>query len=240
MYRGKKILAVIPAKGGSKRLPHKNIKPLLGKPLIGWTIEEAKKSRYLDKIIVSTECPKIAKVAREYNAEVPFVRPKRLSKDNVPIFDVVIHALKFYKRKGAKFDMAIILQAPCPVRTAKDIDGAIKFLFKKKAKAVISVCEAFHHPFWMNVLPPNRCMENFIARNIRDKNRQYLPKFFQLNGAIFLGFVDYIKRHKSYYGKETYAYIMPKEKSVDIDDIVDFQLAETLLNRQYNLVGDSG
>jgi CMP-N,N'-diacetyllegionaminic acid synthase len=230
MYRGKKILAVIPARGGSKRLPYKNIKPLLGKPLIGWTIEQANKSKYLDKIIVSTDSPKITKIARRYNTEVPFLRPKRLSKDNVPLFDVVIHALKFYKRKGANFDMAIILQPPCPFRTAKDIDGAVEFLFKKKAKAVISICEAFQHPLWMNVLPPNGCMKDFLTRSIRDKNRQYLPKFFQLNGAIFLGFVDYIKRHKSYYGKETYAYIMPKERSVEIDDIIDFKVAEALLS----------
>ena len=229
MYRDKTILAVIPARGGSKRLPYKNIKPLLGKSLIVWTIEQANKSKYLDKIIVSTDSPKITKVARRYNAEVPFQRPKKLSKDNVPLFDVVIHALEFYKRKGINFDMAVILQPPCPMRIAKDIDGAIEYLFKKKAKAIISVCEAFHHPLWMNILSPDGCMKDFLARSTRGKNSQYLPKYFQLNGAIFLGFVDYIKKNKSYYGKETYAYIMPKEKSLEIDDIVDFKLVEALL-----------
>ncbi len=103
MYRDKTILAVIPARGGSKRLPNKNIKPLLGKPLIVWTIEQANKSKYLDKIIVSTDSQKITKVARRYNAEVPFQRPKKISKDNVPLLDVVIHALEFYKRKGINF-----------------------------------------------------------------------------------------------------------------------------------------
>ena len=170
MYRGKKILAVIPARGGSKRLPYKNIKPLHGKPLIGWTIEAANKSKYLDKVILSTDCPKITKVARKYSAEIPFVRPKKLSTGSVPLFDVVVHALKFYKRKGVHYDMAVILQPPCPFRTAKDIDGAIEFLFKKKAKAVISVCEAFQNPLWMNVLSDDGCMKDFLARSTKEKN----------------------------------------------------------------------
>ncbi|MFH0732467.1 MAG: acylneuraminate cytidylyltransferase family protein [Candidatus Omnitrophota bacterium] len=231
MYKSKSILAVIPARGGSKRLPYKNIKPLLGKPLIGRTIEQAKKSKYLDKIIVSTDSPKIAKVARGYNAEVPFMRPRDLSGDEVPLFDVVVHALKFYEKKGICFDIAVILQPPCPFRTSKDIDDAVEFLFKKKAKAIISICEAFHHPMWMNILPPDGCLKDFLPRSVRGKNSQYLPKFFQLNGAIFLGFADYIKKHKSYYGRQTYAYIMPKERSIEIDDMTDFKLAEALLKR---------
>lgn len=228
MYKDKKILALIPARGGSKGLPRKNIKVLLGKPLIAWTIEEAKKSRYIDRIILSTEDKKIAAIAKRFGAEVPFMRPKKLAEDRAKGIDVVFHAMGFMKRQGEAYDMLILLQPTSPLRIAEDIDNAIRLLFKKNAGAIVSVCEMEHHPHKANTLPRNRCMKDFMKNIYLNKNRQELDKFYRKNGAIYLVRWDYIQKQKSFFGKKTFAYIMPQERSVDIDTEIDFKVAEIL------------
>jgi N-acylneuraminate cytidylyltransferase/CMP-N,N'-diacetyllegionaminic acid synthase len=229
MYKDKKILAVIPARGGSKGLPRKNIKLFLDRPLIAWTIEATKASKYIDKTIVSTDDQNIAKVSRRYGAEIPFLRPKRLSRDSSSSEDVAIHSIEYFRNKGIDFDILILLQPTSPLRKHVDIDNAIKTLFRKKAKAVVSVNEAVHTPLWTNTLPLDGCMKSFLSSKVINKNRQSLPKYFQLNGAIFISFIDNFIRKRSFYVNRTFAYIMPKERSVDIDDIIDFKLAEILL-----------
>ena len=232
MYKGKKILALIPARGGSKGLPGKNIKPLLGKPLIAWTIEQAKASKYIDRIIVSTDDKEIAAVAKKYGAEVPFMRPKELATDKAKGIDVVFHAMSWFRKneKNRQYDLIMLLQPTSPLRTAEDIDKAIELLFFKKAKAIVSVCEVDHHPLWVNTLPKNGCMKNFIRKEVLNKNRQDLPTFYRLNGAIYLAYCDYLKKQKSFFGEETFAYIMPRERSIDIDSELDLKLAEILKN----------
>jgi len=138
MYKDKKILALIPARGGSKGLPRKNIKPLLGKPLIAWTIEQSLASKYLDKVVVSTEDKEIAEISKKYGAEVPFIRPKELAKDDTPSIDVVLHAIDFLEKKEL-FNIIVLLQPTSPLRTISDIDNSIEFLFSKNAQAIISV-----------------------------------------------------------------------------------------------------
>jgi len=229
MYKNKKILAVITARGESKGLPKKNIKLLLHKPLIAWTIEAARGSKYIDKTIVSTDDQNIAKVSRRYGTEIPFLRPKILSRDSSSSVDVLIHAIKFFKDKGVNFDIYVLLQPTSPLRRGADIDNAIKILFKKNAKTVISVTEALFPPLWTNILPCDGSMKNFLSPEIANKNRQSLQKFFQPNGAVFTGFIDYLLEKKTFYGDKAFAYIMPKVRSVDIDDIIDFKLAELLL-----------
>jgi len=230
MYKEKTILGLIPARGGSKGLPRKNIRPLLGKPLIAWTIEQAKVSKYVDKVVVSTDDEEIAEVAKQYGAKVPFMRPKELARDDTPGIDVVFHAMNWFtKNKNKQYDLIILLQPTSPLRTAEDIDKAIELLFLKKAKAIVSVCEVDHHPLWTNTLPENGCMKDFIRKEIMNKNRQELPTFYGLNGAIYLAYWDYIKEQKGFFGKETFAYIMPKERSVDIDSELDLKLAEILM-----------
>ena len=230
MYKEKTILALIPARGGSKGLPRKNIRPLLGKPLIAWTIEQAKASKYIDRVVVSTDDEEIADVAKKYGAEVPFMRPKELATDEAKGIDVVFHAMGWFRKneKNKQYDLIMLLQPTSPLRTADDIDKAIELLFLKKAKAIVSVCEVDHHPLWANTLPENRCMKDFIRKKIMNKNRQELPTFYRLNGAIYLAYWDYIKEQKGFFGKETFAYIMPKERSVDIDGEIDLRLAEIL------------
>lgn len=230
MYKEKNILGLIPARGGSKGLLRKNIKPLLGKPLIAWTIEQALASKYLDRVVVSTDDKEIAEISIKYGAEVPFVRPKELAENDAKGIDVVLHAIDWFKEddKQKKYDLIMLLQPTSPLRTTEDIDKAIELLFLKEAKTIVSVCEVDHHPLWENTLHEDGCMKNFIRQEIMNKNRQELPVYYRLNGAIYLAYYNCIKEQKSFFGEKTFAYIMPKVRSVDIDDEIDFKLAEIL------------
>lgn len=230
MYRGKNILGLIPARGGSKGLPRKNIKPLSGKPIIAWTIEQALASRYLDRLIVSTDDEEIAEVSRKYGAEIPFMRPKELAEDNAKGIDVVLHAIDWLMKNDRRkqYDLIMLLQPTSPLRKFDDIDKAIELLFFKKAKAIVSVCKVDHHPLWANTLPEDGCMKDFIRKEIMNENRQKLPIFYRLNGAIYIAHCDYLKKQKSFFGKETFAYIMPKERSIDVDNELDLKLIENM------------
>ena len=233
MYKGKTILGLIPARGGSKGLPRKNIKPLLGKPLIAWTIEQSLASKYLDRVVVSTDDKEVAEISKKYGAEVPFMRPKELAEDNAKGIDVVLHTIDWLEENDQRkqYDLLMLLQPTSPLRKSEDIDKVIELLFLKKAKEIVSVCEVDHHPLWANTLPENGCMKNFIRKEIMNKNRQELPVYYRLNGAIYLAYCDYIREQKSFLGSETFAYIMPKERSIDIDDDIDFRLAKILLDK---------
>ncbi len=229
MFRGRSIAAMIPARGGSKRFPEKNIKPLRGKPLIAWTIEQALKSRYIDRVIVSTDDEKIAGVARRYGAEVPFRRPRILASDKASGVDVAIHALQWLKSKGGEFDLFMVLQPTSPLRLSRDIDASIELLFKKSGKSVVSVCRAEHHVLWTNLLPPNHSMKHFLRDGVANRNWQDLPKYYRLNGAIYVAFSDYLMKKRSFIAADTYAYIMPGERSVDIDTVLDLRIAEAVM-----------
>ena len=132
MYKNKRILSIIPARGGSKGLPNKNIRPLLGKPLIAWTIEQAKQSKYIDRIIVSTENNEIAEIAKEYGAEIPFIRPKELAMDNTPVLEAILHAMDFLETKNDSHDILLLLECTSPMRYEQDIDGVINKLIDNK------------------------------------------------------------------------------------------------------------
>ena len=241
MYKGKTILGLIPARGGSKGLPRKNIKQLLGKLLIAWTIEQALESKYLDRVIVSTEDKEIAEVSKKYGAEVPFIRPKELAMDNAKGIDVVLHAIDWLKKndKQKQYDLLMLLQPTSPLRATEDIDKTIELLFLKEAKAIVSVCEVDHHPLWTNTLPEDGCMKDFIRKEIMNKNRQELPFYYRLNGAIYLAYCKYITEQKSFIGEKTFAYKMVRGRSIDIDDEIDFELAEILIkNNVSNFVKD--
>ena len=230
MYRNKRILAIVPARGGSKGLPRKNIKPLAKKPLIAWTINEARKSKYIDRLIVSTDDKEIAEISRKYGAEVPFLRPRELAADNSKSIDVILHALEWLENKRVEiYDLVILLQPTSPLRISKDINNALKLLFsKKEARVIVSVCKAEQPSHWTGTLPANGCMKDFSKDGIRNMSRQELPTFYRLNGAIYLAYRDYLKEQKSFFGNKTFAYVMPVERSVDIDNEMDFKLAEIL------------
>ena len=228
MYKNKKILAIIPARSGSKRLPNKNILNLEGKPLIAWTIEEAKKSKYIDKIVVSTDSEQIAEISRQYGAEIPFLRPAELAQDTTSSIDVIKYCLENIKEN---FDYLMLLQPTSPLRTSEDIDNAINML-DENTLAVVSVCETEHSPLWSNTLPEDLSMENFLRPEVKNKRSQDLPKFYRLNGAVFLAEINYFYRHNGFYGPKTKALIMRLGHSIDIDTELDFLICKTILSNK--------
>ncbi|WP_061222756.1 cytidylyltransferase domain-containing protein [Leptospira weilii] len=219
-----KILGLIPARGGSKGIPRKNIKFIAGKPLIVWTIEAALKSKYLASIVVSTDDPEIAEVAKQTGASVPFLRPSELATDYSSGIDPVLHALD----NLPEFDYVMLLQPTSPLRTSTDIDDCIEFAMKRKTNSVVSVCETQENPFWMFCLDDSFKMTKLL--NVEDvKRRQDSPKIFSLNGSIYLSEVNYFREKKKFITEDTLAYLMSKESSIDIDDMMDWKLAEILL-----------
>jgi len=232
MFKGKCFLALIPARGGSKGLKDKNIRLLNNKPLLAYTIEAAKESRIFDRIIVSTDSEKIAVVALKYGAEVPFMRPKELATDTASSMDVLIYTIELLQESNDKYDYVALLQPTSPLRTSQDIVGAVNLLIEKNANSVVSVCKVEHSPLWSNTLPEDLSLKDFIRPEIRNLRRQDLPIFYRLNGAIYIVKVSYILESKDFFGQESYAYIMPVNRSVDIDTELDLVLAEVLLQHE--------
>lgn len=229
MIYGKTILAIIPARGGSKGIPRKNIKPIAGKPLIAWTIEEAKKSKYIDRLILSSEDEEIIEVAKEYGCEVPFVRPKELAKDDTPGIEPVIHAIKTLPEE---YDYVCLLQPTSPLRKVEHIDGCFEKCINNNADSCVSVTEVDKHPFWMYELTDSKYLipvieAEFVAR------RQNLPKVFALNGAIYFAAVNQILDQKVFVTNNTLGFIMDKKSSVDVDDEIDFFISSKLLEVPY-------
>ena len=229
MIGTKRLLAIIPARGGSKRLPRKNVVDLAGLPLIAWTINAARSSKYIDRVVVSTDDTEIAQVSQQYGAEVPFMRPEHLSTDQTASVDVVFHCLETLESQGDSFNYVMLLQPTSPLRNENDIDGAVEQLLNDSCEAVISVCKAEHHPLWCNTLPSDLSMVNFLKQETRDIRSQDLPVYYCLNGAIYLCSTEELKRCRSLFIKnDITAYIMPQERSVDIDGKIDLALARVL------------
>jgi CMP-N,N'-diacetyllegionaminic acid synthase len=231
MQKNNKILAIIPARSGSKGVEHKNIKELHGMPLIAHTIKNAKLSGIFDDIVVSTDSVEYATIAENYGARVPFIRPKELATDSSTSVDVIIHTIEELKQDGLEYDYFMLLQPTSPLRTHQDILSAINLLYKKNAISIVSVCEAEHSPLLMNTLENSLSMENFIT-NTHNKRRQDLPIYYRLNGAIYLCKTDYFLDQKSFYGSRSFAYIMNQLNSIDIDTEIDFSLVSSLLRRK--------
>jgi len=229
----KSFLAIIPARGGSKRLPRKNILPLVGTPLIAWTIEAAKASKYCSTVCVSTDDKEITDISLKFGAEVPFVRPLTLSSDTATSVDVVLHALDYYESIGRKFDFVVLLQPTSPLRTVDDIDNSIKVLLANNALSVTSVCETEHSPLWSNTLPANLSMNEFVSKKYKNIRSQDLPKYYRLNGAIYITSVEYIEKEKCLISDvHSFAFIMSQDHSVDIDTELDFLIAEKLVDKK--------
>ena len=224
------IVGLVTARGGSKSIPGKNVKPLAGKPLIAWTIEAALQSRGLNRVIVSTDDNEIAEVARGWGAEVPFMRPSELAQDDSPHIDAVEHAIHWLAAHGnSRPDYVMTLQPTSPLRTAVDIDAAIQIAEDTDATAVASVCETSHHPYLAKRILPDRTLVDFVSSDIAYLRRQALPPAYVLNGAIYLNRRESLLHDRTFLAKGTYAYIMPPERSLDIDSELDFRFAEFTL-----------
>ncbi|MCW7462980.1 acylneuraminate cytidylyltransferase family protein [Leptospira limi] len=219
-----KILGIIPARGGSKGIPRKNIKQIAGKPLISWTIEAALASQCLTSVIVSTDDAEIAGISKSAGASVPFLRPTDLATDHSPGTDPVMHALDFFP----EMDYILLLQPTSPLRTNYDIDACIRFAMENHSKSVVSVCESQENPFWMFYMNESFKMSKLLDRE-EFSRRQDSPKTFSLNGSLYFSEVKYFREKKKFITEDTLAFLMSKERSVDIDDMIDWKLAETLL-----------
>lgn len=227
MIAGLKVLAVITARGGSKGLPGKNIRPLAGRPLIGWSIHAARQSKLIDRVVLSTDDEAIAAVARQCGCEVPFMRDSALAADDTPSIDVVLDALD----RVTGYDLVVLLQPTSPLRDADDIDNAIRACVSSDAPGCVSVREAQESPYWMFVLDANDRMQPLLS-GVPATRRQDLPPVHVLNGAVYVSRVDVLRRQRMFVVAGTVAYPMPKERSVDIDVEQDFLIAEQYLTGQ--------
>lgn len=221
------MIAIVPARGGSKGLPGKNIKDLLGKPMIAYTIEEALKSKYITEVIISTDCTEIEKVALEYGAKSYFLRPEELASDTAKAIDNYIFTIdRLNNEFGYEIENFVVLQPTSPLRTVEDIDGAIELFNNKNADSVVSYTEE-HHPIeWHKYITEDGKFENIFEEKLL--NRQEIKKSYFPNGAVFVFDYELIKQGK-YYSDNSYAYIMPRFRSVDVDTIEDFKYIEFLM-----------
>lgn len=223
-------IAIIPARSGSKGLKDKNIKELNGKPLMAYSIEAAINSKLFDCVHVSTDSEQYAQIARQYGAEVLFLRPAELSGDKTSSWDAVRFVLDEYEKRGRRYDELTLLQPTSPLRTSNDIKNAYQIYHDRKAKAVISVCEMDHSPLSAETIASDGNMKGFAKKEYCDRPRQALPIYYRVNGAIYIVKIECLNDIAELYNNECYAYIMKKECSVDIDDEMDFIVAEAILH----------
>ncbi|PDW04023.1 acylneuraminate cytidylyltransferase family protein [Candidatus Viridilinea mediisalina] len=229
-----KILALIPARAGSKRLPQKNIMLLAGKPLIFWSVKVALQSPIIDRVIVSTDSSEIAQIARNAGAEVPFLRPAELAADHTADFPVFEHALVWLEQHEAYTpDLVAWLRPTSPLRTVEDLASAFDTLLRTGADSVRSVVEVEHHPYWMKWIE-QECLVPFLSS--KDETvyyqHQLLPPVYRLNGAVDITWVAQARLHDTLFGKTVAAYVMPRERSIDIDTIMDLKIAELLMQER--------
>lgn len=228
MYKDKKILAIIPARGGSKGIPKKNIIDLLGKPLLYYSIKSAKESKYIDKVIISTDDEEIAEVGKELGVDVPFLRPEEISGDKAKSIDAFIHAIKELEKLEEKYDYILLLQNTSPLRQSWHIDEAIEKLIESNERSLVSVSEVTEHPCIMRTLDENENTQPLISMT-GDMRRQDFPPIYIVNGAIYIQKNDeYLDLNTNLNGGKL-AYVMAREYSVDIDEYLDLDIARHYL-----------
>jgi len=226
MIDGRKVLAIVPARGGSKGLPGKNVAPCGGRPLIEWTVRAATEASLVDRTVVSTDDHAILAAARVAGAEAPFMRPAELATDVAPMSAVVEHALTTLADGS---EVGVLLQATSPLRTSADIDGALRTFAASRAPSVVSVSEATKSPYWMFSLEPDRRMRPLFPDLSTAEQRQSLPSAYALNGAIYVFDVRWFRQTRRFVTDETVAFVMPAERSIDVDTALDLALADLLL-----------
>ncbi|MCS7096832.1 MAG: acylneuraminate cytidylyltransferase family protein [Nitrososphaerota archaeon] len=240
MIGDKKVLAIIPARGGSKGLPRKNIKPLLGKPLIVWTIEQGKRSKYIDRLIVSSEDKEIIQISLNNGAEV-IGRPAALAQDDTPTYMVLLHVLEELEKKGEFYHILVVLEPTSPLRETEDIDKALEIMVQNKnSEAIVSVCKATSvHPEFMVKINELGLISKYCNGNtFKTLRRQDVDDAYFFDGTIYISYIDAFKREKSFYHNRTAAYVVPKWKSFEIDDEVDFLCVESILKNLSRVKND--
>ncbi|MCL9775535.1 acylneuraminate cytidylyltransferase family protein [Vibrio methylphosphonaticus] len=230
MIDNKKVLVVIPARGGSKGLPGKNIKPLLGKPLVAWPISAALSSKYVDQIVVSTDDELIAEAAKAAGATVPFMRPKHLAADSSPSSDAILHALSFCE-KESKYDYIVLLEATSPLTETEDIDRALLLLHESEHTAIvgISLVEDSHPEFCVKTLPSGKIEKYFGGDFETPKRRQDIDDAYCFDGSLYISDVETYKNKKNFYHGNTMGYLSDSWKRYEVDTLIDFLFIETIL-----------
>lgn len=221
------VLALVNARGGSKGVPRKNVRPLLGKPLIAWSIEVGLAATRVTSLVVSTDDPEIAEIARRHGARVPFMRPMELATDETLQIDVVRHAVKFLEAQGEFYDVLLILQPTVPLRWPEDVDGALTLLETSGADSVISVCDVGgRHPLTCYLAGSGDVLSPFLPSDTRGVQRQDFGTVLWRNGAIYAMRHNIVMKENSLYGAKTVGYLMPEERSFNIDSQFDWRLTE--------------
>ena len=229
MYLEKKILALIPARGGSKGIRNKNITSLYGKPLIAYTVEAAIKSKYIDEVVISTDSFEIAEIAKAYGAKIPFMRPTELAQDHSKTIDVVIHAIQELNQ-SREYDALILLQPTQPLRNEEDIDVAIEEYFYRGEKSLVSISEVNDHPLLIRQINESGQLVKLLNTSSTCR-RQDMPTFYRVNGCIYINKISEINAETSFNDNEI-PFVMKKERSVDIDEPIDLALAEYYLKNR--------
>lgn len=226
------ILTVIPARGGSKGIPNKNIRPFAGKPLIAHTIDHAKKTKRISRIIVSTESEKIAKVAKKYGAEVPFLRPEEMAGDKSPVVDAILDLLeKLQKQENYTPDVLVLLQATSPLRKSEDIDAVLDLFFKEKAPAAVTVCRTEQLVFTKDSKERLKLESN--PAFLKSTNRQMLPTTYKFDGCVvYVIKPSVLFKERTFVPKNTRAYVMPRWRTVDLDEPEDFVVGELIYKKR--------
>ncbi|MFL0197700.1 acylneuraminate cytidylyltransferase family protein [Clostridium sp. WILCCON 0269] len=225
----KSFLAIIPARSGSKGIIDKNIKEINNKPLMVYTIDACIKSKIFDGIIVSTDSEKYAKIAENYGASVPFLRPDELSTDTASNHDVILHVLNEIKKMGNSYDYIVLLQPTSPLRNGKHILESVDKLLNYDANSIVSICEV-DHPSNINIVLDSNMRLDFLFDDNKKMRRQDMEKEYRINGAIYICKTDYFLKYKSFYREKSYPYIMDKISSIDIDDIYQFEFVKFIIN----------
>lgn len=233
MYENKRVLGLIPARGGSKGIKNKNTIDLCGKPLIAYTIEAAINSKLIDDVVVTTDSGHIADVALKYGAEVPFLRPAELATDTSKTVDAVMHAVKELNKTGREYECLVLLQPTQPLRTSKHIDDALKVFFTHGEKSLVSVCEVDDHPVLIRKIGETGELIPLLECNSTCR-RQDMPKYYKVNGCIYINRIDQLSTDTSF-NDNAVPYIMDKGCSVDIDEAVDLSIAQVMMNEYREL-----
>lgn len=227
------MLALIPARGGSKGIPRKNLASLGGRPLIAWTIDCARRARGVERVVVTTDCAEIAAAARAAGAEAPFLRPAALARDATPGIDPLLHALDWLAyHENYRPGWVLNLQPTSPLRAPADVEAACELAQKPGVTSVVSVTPSPAHPYWCKRIEGDGRLVDFHADAPDATRRQELPEAYLLNGAIYLARREALVRERSFYTERTFALVMPRERSVDVDTPFDLELAEWLLARE--------
>jgi N-acylneuraminate cytidylyltransferase/CMP-N,N'-diacetyllegionaminic acid synthase len=231
VYNDKTFLAIIPARGGSKGLPGKNIKELCGKPLIAWSIEAGLKSNYLDETMVTTDYQNILDISKQYGASVPFLRPDELANDTATSFDAINHTIEFYKNElNKEFDYIVLLEPTSPLRESSDIDKAIEVLMDSDADSIVGICRTEdQNPAFLVLKNEKSFISGYENKEMRVLRRQDINDVYFFEGTIYISKTDALLDKKTFYHENTIGYEVPKYKSLEIDDMEDFIMVEAIM-----------